>query len=594
MAKATVLVVDREETRRREIVRTLASLGYDVVAAATAEEGRRFEVGLAPDVVIAEAGLTPAGAQAAGRPLRIVLASESDDGGRHTAAVVPAGLAPVAVLERVRTALVAHEAGLAPEPGLGALAGTVQALPVLELIPRLAPAGGPGRVAFEDGEIALDGGEVVRCAAGHARGEKAFARLARRGSGAYRIVLGEVAGEREIRSDVLSLMALAMEDGPRFDEAADRLPDLASRMRLVIGPTFFATQFSPIQQRLLTEAPSGESVWDVLDQIPEPDGSVLEEVARLAELGFIAFDPPEVKVRIVTDSTADLPPALAERLGVVVVPASLIVDGKILKDGVDVTAAEFFAMVGHGRSRAVESQPPTRGEFLAAYRAAVARKDVVSVHASARLSDALGRARAAAEEGGDDFRRLRGGGAPEVEVVDSALATTPLALLVTIGARLAARRLAAREIRVRLDGMAPRFHVLFAVEHPDFIVRSAAATGVSGFLGSLLGMRPILALRDGAIEAVERVRGEGNVAARLVELLRAAVDPARPVLAGIGHAAAPQAAIRLRSLLHDGLEVAELLENEIGAAVGLHVGPGCVAVAVFQPTAEELELIGVR
>jgi fatty acid-binding protein DegV len=60
---------------------------------------------------------------------------------------------------------------------------------------------------------------------------------------------------------------------------------------------------------------------------------------------------------------------------------------------------------------------------------------------------------------------------------------------------------------------------------------------------------------------------------------------------GIGHAAAQQAAVRLRSLLQQEFRVAEILENEIGPAVGLHVGAGCVGAAIFQPSPEELTLI---
>ena len=98
-------------------------------------------------------------------------------------------------------------------------------------------------------------------------------------------------------------------------------------------------------------------------------------------------------------------------------------------------------------------------------------------------------------------------------------------------------------------------------------------------------------IKPGEVVPVEKVRGETNVSPRLVELLKARVDVQRPVLVGIGHAAAQQAAVRLRSLLQEQLRIAELLENEIGPAVGLHVGPGCVGAAILQPSEEELTLV---
>jgi DegV family protein with EDD domain len=156
---------------------------------------------------------------------------------------------------------------------------------------------------------------------------------------------------------------------------------------------------------------------------------------------------------------------------------------------------------------------------------------------------------------------------------------------------MAARRLEAREIRARLEAMCPRVHVVFAVSNAGYISRSGRVKGAQGFLGGILGIKPILGIHDGEVVPVEKVRGETNVSPRLVELLKARVDVQRPVLVGIGHAAAQQAAVRLRSLLQEQLRIAELLENEIGPAVGLHVGPGCVGAAILQPSEEELTLV---
>ena len=596
MARPTVLVVDRDDARRKDVVRRLTSLGYDVVAAADAAEGRRFAAGLEPGVVAAEAGLglyddALMDAERGEGPLRIVLSGSGAPEELGTTAVGTAGLSKEALVGKVRTALLSRELGIAADRGLEALEGDLQTLPVLELVPRLQRAVVTGRVLLGDGEVTFEDGEVVASKAESARGIKAFARLARTAAGGFRILLGPVGTQREIQKDVLSLMALAMEDGPRFDEAAGRLPDLASRLRPVLGPVFFATQFSPTQQQLLAATHEGDTVWDVVDRVDEPDGSVLEAIAHLNEMGVVAFDAPEVKVRIVTDSTADLPPALAERHDVLVVPLSVIVGGEIFKDGVDLKPAQLFKLLEERGGRGAEAKPPTRGEFLAAYRAIVGRKDVVSLHVSSRLSSTFEHACQAVAEGGEDFRRVRGEGVPALEVVDSMLASTPLALLVVLAARMAARRLEAREIRARLEAMCPRVHVVFAVSNAGYISRSGRVKGAQGFLGGILGIKPILGIHDGEVVPVEKVRGETNVSPRLVELLKARVDVQRPVLVGIGHAAAQQAAVRLRSLLQEQLRIAELLENEIGPAVGLHVGPGCVGAAILQPSEEELTLV---
>jgi fatty acid-binding protein DegV len=90
---------------------------------------------------------------------------------------------------------------------------------------------------------------------------------------------------------------------------------------------------------------------------------------------------------------------------------------------------------------------------------------------------------------------------------------------------------------------------------------------------------------------VDKVRGGKAAHPRVVELLRERVDPARPVLVSVGHAAAPIWADRLRILLQQSFIIGELFACEIGPVVGAHVGPGCVGAVMFQPTDEELPLI---
>ena len=90
---------------------------------------------------------------------------------------------------------------------------------------------------------------------------------------------------------------------------------------------------------------------------------------------------------------------------------------------------------------------------------------------------------------------------------------------------------------------------------------------------------------------VDRVRGGRAAQPRLLELFRDRVDPARPVVASVAHAKAPVWADRLRALLAQSFDVAELIVAEVGPVVGTHAGPGTVGAALFQPTADELPLL---
>ena len=596
MARLTVLIVDREGDRRKELARGLASYAYEVVTAADADEGRRFAEGLDPDVIVIEGALVELeGAAVAGdvrsKALKVVLvAGEEQAAAMPEAAVATAGLAPEALVRKLRAALLARELGIATDARFEALEGNLLALPLLELLPKLQRLVVSGRLLLDDGEVALEDGEVVAARVGAVRGAKAVTRLARATFGGFRLLLGPPAAAREISLDMLSLMAVAMEDQARVVDASARLPHLASRLRLVMGPAFFTTQFTPVQQALLAGAHDGGTIAEVVDRVAEADGTVLAEVVRLHDAGLMEFDEPEDRVRIVTDSTADLPPAMAEQYRIHVVPLSVLFGKEIYKDGIDLRPAAFYELLQDRKRAHPETSPPTKGEFAAAYRPIIGRSDVVSVHISEKMSKTVVNARAAAAEGAAEFAAARRG-TPALEVVDGLQVSTGLALLAVMAARLAQKRLEAAEIRRRIEAMRPRIHLLFVVDTLEYLARGGRIGQAQAWIGGLLGIKPILGVREGEVVPVDRVRGGASAQRRLVELLGKRVDPGRPVIAGIGHAAAGEWAGRLRALLREAFEIAELLENEIGPVVGTHVGPGCVGAAIFQPTEDELALL---
>jgi len=603
MARPTVLVVDSEESRRKELVRGLSGHAYEVIAAATADEGRRFAAGLKPEVIVAAAALVdvtdPLGARASNRatgdvsPTTVLLVETK------TAVDVPAGvltaevegLAPEAILRKVRTVLLGRELGLTSDPVLESLVGDLQVLPLFDLLPMLQGATVTGCVRAGGGELFLEEGEVIAARVDVQRGVKAFARLARTAAGHFRVMLGRPPVARELFKDLLSLMALAMEDQHQYEEARSRLPERSSRLRLAKSPDALASRLSPSQQEVAEAARTSRTVWNVLDRALAPDGAVLADVARLVEMGVLELDAPKVAVRIVTDSTADLPAELARRHQIHVVPLSVTFGRDVYRDGVDLTPEAFYRLVARKDGTHPLTSPPAQAEFLATYRMVVERSDVVSVHLSERVSHTVVNARAAAKEGREEFRKLRGDGAPVLEVVDSMQISTGLALLVLMAARMAQRWLSAHEIRARLEAMRPRVHLLFVADTPEYLARGGRLGKAQAWLGGVLGVKPILGLEEGEVVPVDRVRRADAAHPRVIELFKQRVDVERSVMVGIGHASAPVLAVRLRNLLQDNFTVSEVIENQIGPVVGAHVGPGCVGAAMFQPTDEEQPLV---
>jgi len=586
------------------MTRSLAELGYEVVAAVKPAEGMRFAIGLNPSVMIADVTIDGFGDAAVLKyvpvedgqaPPKLVLLRAADSAAPElpdeVLVIAVEGLTTQAIVRKARAVLVARELSLEPDARLESLIGDLQLVPFYELMPQLQKAVVSGRLVLDDGEIALESGEIVAARSGSVRGAKAFARLGRIATGSLRLLLGSPGVEREITQDVLSLMALAMEDQHRFNEALGELPDWDSRARLEMGPSFFATRFSAPQQALLQACQGGRTLRALVEAAAYPDGEVLEEMLRLREMGFLAFDEPEIRVRVVTDSTADLPPELARTHGIEVVPLSVIFGDEIYKDGPDLTPGAFYKLLETRKDVHPRTNPPTRGEFSAAYGRIVARQDVVSIHISEKMSQTVVHARAAGGDPGIQTAVRSDGSKPTVAVLDSLQVSAGLGLLTLCAARMARRNLPAVEISRRVDDMRPRFHLLFIVDTLEYLARGGRIGKAQALLGGLLGIKPILGLVGGEVTPVDRVRGGKAAQPRVVELFKERVDASRPVMIGVAHAAAPIWADRLRTLLQQSFIVAEIFGSEIGPVVGAHVGPGCVGAVMFQPTDEEAPLV---
>lgn len=606
MSRPAVLVVDPEPARRKGLSRGLTGFGYDVIPAVDEQEGRRFAEGLGPGVVVAPVELAGFGdasilerfsvADPASQRTLLLLGRNQDAGAELPEEVLyldADGLAEGELVDRVHLVLVGREIRLEPDANLESLVGDFSLLPILELLRELHRARVSGRVVMAEGEITLADGQVVAAEAGLARGVKAFCRLSLLDAGPFWVRLqpapagpaGEIRRDPALAQDLKSLILLALED--RVHDA----PDPRARVRLQVGKSFFETRFNPRQREILTLVPDHPTVGRLLDGLPAAtDGEILRDLLGLAELGFVTLEEPSSLVRIVTDSTSDLPPDLARAHGIHVVPLLVLFGEEVFHDGADLKPREFYERLETGKAHP-RSSPPPKADFADVYRNLAARKDVISLHLSGKLSQTVVHAKAAAAEELPDLRRQRGDEEVALYVVDSGSVSLGLGLLALFAARMARRGVDPTGIAERLAAMSQRLHVLFAVDTLDYLARGGRIGKGRALLGNLLGIKPILGVVGGEVTAVDRVRGGRAVQPRLIELMRERVDPSRPVVVSIAHAKAPVWADRLRGLLEKSFQVKERIVGEMGPVVGTHAGPGTVGTAVFQPADDELPLI---
>ncbi|MGD2116427.1 MAG: DegV family protein [Acidobacteriota bacterium] len=597
MTRPAVLLVEPDPNLRKELSEGLSRHGYEVVPAGDRDEGLRFAEGLGPSVIVSREVVPGFGDAsilgelrrdtAAARVLVVLghSAAAPDELPEEVLYLPTAGPDPRELVRRIRLVLVGWEIGLEPDAELRTLVGELSLTPLLEVIRGLGRALVSGRVLLAGGEVVLDRGEVIAATAGGARGAKAFCRLGVRRQGPFRVILGRPGVGREIESRLDKLIIRAIED--RISEP----PSPKARIAVDPGPSFAGHDVTRFQRELLTEARDAGTVGALLDRLEATDGTILRELETLRETGALTVREPDAQVRVVTDSTSDLPARLAREHGIRVVPLTVRFGERTYRDGIDITPRQFYELL-ESEPEPPATSPPTPEELLEVYEELVRERDVISVHLSSDLSETVKNAEQAAGGHVRELQELREGADPvRVAVVDGRQVSLGLGLLAMFAARLARHGLAVEEIGPRLQAMAERIRVLFVVDTLEFLARHGRIGKARAWVGKLVGIKPILGVREGEVVLVDRVRGGRAAHPRMIELFGQELEPDRPVIAAVAHAKAPVWADRLKSLLENELRVEELHVVEMGPVVGTHAGPGAVGAALFQPTDEELELL---
>jgi DegV family protein with EDD domain len=278
------------------------------------------------------------------------------------------------------------------------------------------------------------------------------------------------------------------------------------------------------------------------------------------------------RVAVVTDSTSYLPPGLADEHGLTVVPLQVVVGGRSLSEGIEVTSAEIAEALSAGRT--VTTSRPSPQAFVETYRRLVAAgaEGIVSVHLSADLSGTVDAARVAA-------RQLTADGA-QVEVVDSRLLAMGLGYAALAAADAAASGSNPADVAKVAARRSMATGVWLYVDTLEYLRRGGRIGAAAAWLGSALAVKPLLHLADGRIEPVERVRTTSRALARLEEIVAGEAGE-RPVDVAVQHLAAADRADELADRLNRRLPgIRRIVVNEVGAVVGAHVGPGMLGVVV--------------
>jgi DegV family protein with EDD domain len=242
------------------------------------------------------------------------------------------------------------------------------------------------------------------------------------------------------------------------------------------------------------------------------------------------------------------------------------------REYVDLEPEEFYRRLRQS-SEPPRSSQPTPADFAAAYEELADYQTILAVILSAKLSGTLESARLGAESNGDD----------RVTLIDSGVICGGAVIL----ADALQRRLERGTTMEELIGVVERFKrtrgLLFTVETLEYLVRGGRVGKASGLAGQLLNVKPILYFDDGEVAPLKRVRGRTKALAEFEALFLEGTEDSPNLHVGVGHADAPEDAVRLVERLQAARPTASLdIVTTLGPVIGTHGGPGTLGLFWFQ------------
>ena len=274
---------------------------------------------------------------------------------------------------------------------------------------------------------------------------------------------------------------------------------------------------------------------------------------------------------VVLDSTADFPDAQIRFPNMRVVPLYVRFGEESFRDYVELDPHDFYARLRTASELPTTSQP-TPQDFLTVYHALAGYERIYSLHISARLSGTFQSATLAAEEEGDRIR-----------LVDTESASVGIGMLALAIQEQLARGTTDDEIAALIDSYRERAGILFTVDTLEFLAKGGRIGRGKALMGSLLNVKPILAIEEGEVVPVTRARGRGKAFDEFRKRFEEATTDGPGLSVGIAHAEAEDAVEQLREIVLAARPQAEVkLVTSLGAVVGTHAGPGTVGFFWFQ------------
>ena len=278
-------------------------------------------------------------------------------------------------------------------------------------------------------------------------------------------------------------------------------------------------------------------------------------------------------VKFIIDSASDVLPGECKKLDVIHVPLTVRFGDKEFADAVDLSHKKFYKMLTSGKEAHPTTSQVTPAAWSEVMEQVVENGDTaVVITISSKLSGTYQSACIAAE----DFEG-------KVFVVDSMTATIGERLLLQYGIRLAAEGLDAAAIAAKLDAVKDKVRIYARLDTLEYLRKGGRISSTTAVVGTMLNIKPIIAVRDGLVENVAKARGPKAADKQLRELVAKSggIDFSKPLCAAWSGLEDDN----LKTFLADSSDMlcgTEVPVATVGCVIGAHVGPGAVAIAYFE------------
>ncbi len=277
-------------------------------------------------------------------------------------------------------------------------------------------------------------------------------------------------------------------------------------------------------------------------------------------------------IKIVTDSTAYLPEPVIREHDIRVVPLYVHFGEEAFKEGVELSNEEFYTRLKAAPELPTTSQP-SAGEFHQVFKELVdAGHEIVTLTISSKLSGTWNSAMAAKD-------MLPDAG---ISVIDTLSTSVGLYLMLEAATGAIAAGATRQEVVDQIEEIKKRVCVFLVVDTLEYLAKGGRIGNAKAFMGTLLKVKPILALQDGVIEPVEQVRSKRKALTRMLELVEGHLGAnGQQARIGLANALVPEEARAFGQEVQGRLGCPEPFVSDLGPVIGTHTGPGTIAIAAY-------------